>query len=459
LHTFAEAMSGDNAALGRIAKSATLGLMDAIGGPEGGEEPSAAATAAQSLDDKLKAIQASATEAKSKMHELFAAGGEDAEREAGLQALKDAMTVGKSQVPQMDLAGAGAKAASQALEATLTTLNEEVTAYEKAAKEKEKSLDDALKYHNVTMSQWLAASRDALAQEYADVKATYDKELAQAGLTANKIAEIKKQEADKLRAIDEQWVADQRKALDQVQQEWQNAFNTINGAIDSQINGLLRGTTSWAQAVKNVLATLTEDVIKFFVNWGLQQAETVVKNIAMGQTVVTAHVAGDAQMAAADQAAGAAGGLAWLGNILKAIQADAAAVFGGVFGFLAPVMGPAAAGPAAAASASVLAAPGLSLYDSGAWEVPHDMIAGIHAGEMIVPQRGGLADEFRAFAAGGGFRGGAGVTVAPTSHVHIHSMDSQTVASTLRGNGGALLKSIERAVRDGAHHGLRLATR
>ena len=44
------------------------------------------------------------------------------------------------------------------------------------------------------------------------------------------------------------------------------------------------------------------------------------------------------------------------------------------------------------------------------------MIAGVHAGEMVIPQRGGVADEFRGFMSNGGFSGaqsGAPVRYSP----------------------------------------------
>lgn len=39
-------------------------------------------------------------------------------------------------------------------------------------------------------------------------------------------------------------------------------------------------------------------------------------------------------------------------------------------------------------------------YASGAWELPRDHLAQVHAGEFIAPSAGGIADEFRAYAAG-----------------------------------------------------------
>ena len=59
--------------------------------------------------------------------------------------------------------------------------------------------------------------------------------------------------------------------------------------------------------------------------------------------------------------------------------------FGGIFAFLAPIMGPAAAGPAAAGEAAVMAAAGGIASAAGGWVVPSDQIAMVHQNEMILP--------------------------------------------------------------------------
>lgn len=97
---------------------------------------------------------------------------------------------------------------------------------------------------------------------------------------------------------------------------------------------------------------------------------------------------------------------------------------------------------------------GLSIpgFAVGAWSLPSDTLAMVHKGEMIVPS--GPAASLRDALSGGG-GGGASVAIHPTTNVHIVSMDSQTVASTLKQNDHGLMKAIEAGVRNGAHLGLR----
>ncbi len=92
--------------------------------------------------------------------------------------------------------------------------------------------------------------------------------------------------------------------------------------------------------VQNVLTSLLTDVIKFCVEWGLKQAETVAMNI-LGINAQTAAQVTGAQTGAAAQVAGAGTALAAnFASIIKSITASAGEAFAGVTGFLAPIMGP-----------------------------------------------------------------------------------------------------------------------
>ena len=90
--------------------------------------------------------------------------------------------------------------------------------------------------------------------------------------------------------------------------------------------------------------------------------QMVVKWAAAQLAQTTAATTGPAARAAAEESAASAGMLGTVANAIKAIMTDAAQTFAGVFAFLSPVMGPAAAGPAEAAQASVAAA---AVFDVG----------------------------------------------------------------------------------------------
>lgn len=187
--------------------------------------------------------------------------------------------------------------------------------------------------------------------------------------------------------LDEQSVAAQQ-AL------WTGYLSTVTGAFNSQLRGLLEGTTTWHKAMTKMLEDLT---IKF-----IEGAERmVVKWLASEIAQTTATQSGVAARVTAEQSASSASILTAAANAMRAIMTDAAQVFAGVFAFLAPTMGPAAAGPAVAAQASVLAADPAS-FDVGTDYVVRGGFALIHPGETIIPSARGSGPYTGAGAGGDG---------------------------------------------------------
>ena len=125
-------------------------------------------------------------------------------------------------------------------------------------------------------------------------------------------------------------------------------------------------------------------------------------------------------------------------SAISALLNSAKEVFGGIFAFLSPTMGPAAAGPAAAGSASVSAlASGITFAETGAWHIPGNTLAYLHAGEMVVPKP--FADSLRD---AGGFGGGASYSIT------IQAIDTQTGAQFLKNNAGAIASAISGQARN-----------
>ncbi len=244
----------------------------------------------------------------------------------------------------------------------------------------------------------------------------------------DKIAELEAKHRVDMIKLDEQAIAQQ-------QQMWTTSLNTIESAFNSQLRGLLAGTTSWSKAFKNILGDI---IIKF-----IEMCEQmVVKWVAAQLAQTTATTSGAAARAAAEQTAASSGILANAANAMRAIMTDAAQAFAGVFAFLAPTMGPAAAGPAAAAQASVSAA---AIFDVGTDYVVRGGLALIHQGETIVPARGS-----------GPYTGaGQGAQIHAPVSISVSALDSQSVARFFNDNSKHMLRAINDAVKRGAHLGLR----
>ena len=236
--------------------------------------------------------------------------------------------------------------ADDAAEAQSRSIDAQMRALHQGSAETKIVLDAEVKQFQLTQDQKFALLRAETEREYnEELKLLGQKALLQAETgkstqqTLDRVALLtQKHHTDMLR-LDEQSIAAQQ-AL------WNGYLSSVTGAFNSQLRGLLEGTTSWHKAMKKILEDLT---IKF-----IEMAEQDVKKWLAGELAkTTATTSGAAARASAEQTAASSGLLVNIATAAKTILADAAQTFAGVFAFLAPAMGPAAAGPAVAAEATV----------------------------------------------------------------------------------------------------------
>jgi hypothetical protein len=124
-------------------------------------------------------------------------------------------------------------------------------------------------------------------------------------------------------------------------------------------------------------------------------------------------------------------------NAIKSIATDSAQAFSSIFAFLAPIMGPAAAG-----EATVMAAASGIASAAGGWMVPSDQLAMVHQNEMILPANISQGLQNMISANGGA---GAGAVV-----VNVSAIDSQDVKRFFQSNGSLLVNAINKAMRNGS---------
>jgi hypothetical protein len=235
---------------------------------------------------------------------------------------------------------------------------------------------------------------------------------------------------------------------------WRGMLREIDGAEDSFVRDVLTRRQSLSQSLLQMAGQLVEAEIendlKYFTNYAILSALGVNTDRLAAQQGLLAHLLAEAEKTAATtqgvaartsaETAGAGTGLvAQLASAIKSIAIDAAQTFGGIFAFLSPVMGPAAAGPAAAGEASVYAVAGsLSAFDVGAWDVPQDMAGILHAGETVMPAS--FASGFRAAVGGDG--GGATTALNVTFAPQVSALDGKSVVAML--NNPSVLRSLAR---------------
>jgi hypothetical protein len=277
--------------------------------------------------------------------------------------------------------------------------------------------------------QGLLESKWALDQDY------FAKKLAAAENDANVRQRLTEQE----RLAYEKFLIEKQKldvqAAQNSQRVWLGLMQPIQRAFDTSITGMILGTTTLQKAVANI----TQSIIGEFVSLGVKM---VTNWIASELAMTTATEAGAAARTAAE-GEGLAAGLAIKGlNAIKSIVTDSAQAFGGIFAFLAPIMGPAAAGPAAAGEATVLAAASGIASAAGGWVVPSDQLAMVHQNEMILPAK--ISQGLQGMISDGG-GGGAGPVV-----VNISAIDSQDVKRFFHSNGSLLVSALNKAMRNGS---------
>jgi hypothetical protein len=277
------------------------------------------------------------------------------------------------------------------------------------------------------------------------LQSTYKDNATAFANTQRQIDELQAQSALKRQEIERSYTRE-------VYADYRRTFEQVSSSVSSQIVGIIKGHETLRQAVSNVLLSIVQSFIQARLRAVADWAAGVVAETAAtsaGETSKTAAVlAGTAARTGAQQAAAATSNAVTLTSIADSIIASAAETFAGIFGFLSPLLGPAAAGPAAAGQATVLAAgAALPSFDTGAWSLPFDMIAQVHRGEMIVPA--GPAGQLRDALWGKS----GGTSIHHQTQFNITAMDSRDVSRFLRGNGKAMLGAINDSVRKGGHLG------
>jgi hypothetical protein len=225
------------------------------------------------------------------------------------------------------------------------------------------------------------------------------------------------------------------RAVQTSQRTWQSLMQPIQRAFDTSITGMILGTTTLQKAVANI----AQSILAEFVNLGVKM---VTNWIASELAMSTATEAGAAARTAANGEGMAAGLAIKAANAIKSIATDSAQAFSGIFAFLAPIIGPAAAGPAAAGEATVMAAASGIASAAGGWMVPSDQLAMVHQNEMILPANISQGLQNMISANGGA---GAGAVV-----VNVSAIDSQDVKRFFQSNGSLLVNAVNKAMRNGS---------
>lgn len=239
-------------------------------------------------------------------------------------------------------------------------------------------------------------------------------------------------------------------------QDTKRTYEQIGSTLTSNTFAVLQGQQTIGQAAKSTAMSIVQSYVQAKVKLVADWLAGVTVHQA-GEVTKTASTAAGVAARTSAEGAGAASSLAVQGGaMVKSIMASAAETFAGIFGFLSPLMGPAAAGPALAGEATVAAAAAaIPSFAIGTWALGGDTLASVHKGEMIVPAAATpWAQALMANAASGSgtdSSGGAGKDV----HFHVSAMDAAGVKQFFRSNGRHIIGAINEGVRTGSHLGMR----
>jgi len=347
------------------------------------------------------------------------------------------------------------KAAEQAYEQEVTRLAQEAenTRYAIASAQLDQrkiKLREDLQSHNLSSRQKLEASL-ALESEQTRLETEhYQKlrDLEDQGTVAyqqaqNKMTLIAAESATRRQQI---MLQDGRR----IQQDYDRVFNQLGSSLTSSIMGMVQGTMTLRDAFRNLALQIVQMFVKagvdMLMNWAASQAKMLMSTTA-SQAAQTGAVAAGAASRLATQASGAAAGVAIdKSTSLLTISGDAAKAAAGAYSAVAgiPLIGPVLAPVAAATAFTAVSAFGS--FDTGSWSIPHDQLAMVHAGEMIVPSRGGIAEQFRGMMDGDS-RGSNPVNV----HFNVSAVDASGVSKFFKKNSHHIVGAVSEGVRSNSH--------
>ena len=220
---------------------------------------------------------------------------------------------------------------------------------------------------------------------------------------------------------------------------WEQAFKPIESGFETMLKGMILRHQSFSQALAKGTATfLTAEVnadVKRLGHW----LATKAAELAAHQSTKGAEVA-------TTEAANAAGAASDAGTAKTSIMQHAASAASAVYDDVAQIpyvgwiLAPAAA---AAAFAGVMAfgsaVPGLAV---GAWNLPNDMVAQLHAGESVLPTD--FASGFRSAVAGGSGSPGGG----DNYNITIQAIDTQSGTQFLKDNAKTIVSALQGQARN-----------
>lgn len=346
---------------------------------------------------------------------------------------------------------------------------------------RKQTLDAEVAAGKISATQAIQIEKELTSQLYAeDIQrlqnelSTLDQRSVEYARVSDQIKVIKAQEIAELAALDHQYASDSSKSSQQDVKGWESAVDEIENAESGMVRDILTKrqglSADLLQVGSNLITREISDDLKAVTtrlafHESAQASEKALQQggylyhllmqtqsttaTAASQTSQTAAVAAGVTAQNTARASGQAAGKAMQSSLaVSTVTSDAAQAAAGAMASVAsiPIVGWAMAPAAgqAAFAATMAYAPAASLA-VGTFEVPQDMAANIHRGEMVVPRT--FAEGIRSAMSGAG--GGNGET-----HYHHHgdvNVGNDDVLDALETSGGRdrLIKTVSQGLNRG----------
>ena len=154
-----------------------------------------------------------------------------------------------------------------------------------ATQEKLRDYADDVRNKRITVQQGAVDSVAALRAEQSALRAFYEEKKSLALTSAQDKRAIEQAEAAASRQIASQIKQQQRQAASDMAQAYRSVADQIASIVNSQVSGLLRGTVSVQEAMKNMVASAIEELIKLGIRIAIETAAMAVLRIVTGGTV------------------------------------------------------------------------------------------------------------------------------------------------------------------------------
>jgi hypothetical protein len=219
-----------------------------------------------------------------------------------------------------------------------------------------------------------------------------------------------------------------------IQKNWESMLSGVTGAFEKSIQGMIMGTQSLQQAMRNIGQSILSD----FISMGVKK---VVASLANDAAMLLSSKAKDTAVntsAAASATTTSAKKATEAGSVVGANAAEGASGAASSQAAI-PIVGPGLAIAAFAGTMALIMGAKAMIKSSagGEWQVPGDRLNMVHKDETILPAH--VATPLRNLVEGGGNGG--------QTHVHINTVDREGVERLFSQNGSAVMGAIRRQMR------------